>query len=113
MNATENQRAQARRARDTTQAATSARRSRLAQASACGLIGAALGALPAAQAASQEAGLPGQAPLPMSMASNGGAVHLTIGMSGAAPAGAAGMTQGARGPNCTGTIADHQSVTIP
>jgi len=113
MNATENQRAHARRERDTTQAATSARRSRLAQASACGLIGAALWALPAAQAASQEAGLPGQAPLPMSMASNGGAVHLTIGMSGAAPAGAAGMTQGGRGPNCTGTIADHQSVTIP
>jgi pilus assembly protein CpaC len=120
MKATENQRAHARRERDTTQAAQSlragrhaaplVRRARLIEAGACGLIGACLWALPVTQAASQEAG---PAPLPMSMASNGGAVHLTIGMSGAAPAGASGASQAGRGPNCTGTIADHQSVTIP
>lgn len=113
MNATENQRARARRERDTTQGQRSVRHARLKQAGACGLIGAALWALPAAQAVSQEAG---QVPLPMNMASNGGAVHLTIGMSGTAPMAAAGgmaAAQGGRGPNCTGTIADHQSVTIP
>ncbi|MEM5370474.1 pilus assembly protein N-terminal domain-containing protein [Paraburkholderia azotifigens] len=120
MNARDSQRAHARCKRDTQQAAQPtligthaapfSRRARLLQASVCAAMGACLWALPAAQAASQEA------PLPMNVASNGGAVHLTIGMSGAVPAGAAGAAgaaQGGKGPNCTGTIADHQTVTIP
>ncbi|ACC74399.1 pilus assembly protein N-terminal domain-containing protein [Paraburkholderia phymatum] len=121
MNARDSQRAQASCGRDTkqaarptrigTQAAPFAHRAHLIQASVCALMGACLWAMPAAQAASQEAA--GQAPLPMTMASNGGAVHLTIGMSGAAPAAAAGVAQGVKGPNCTGAIADHQTVTIP
>ncbi|MBN3767576.1 type II and III secretion system protein family protein [Burkholderia sp. Ac-20365] len=120
MKATENQRARATRERETMQAQrgirnakSAVRGTRLIQASACGLIGAALWALPAAQAVSQEVMQQGPVPLPMNLASNSGAVHLTIGMSGAAPAAAAGAMQGGRGPNCTGTIADHQSVTIP
>jgi pilus assembly protein CpaC len=90
-----------------THAAPFSRRARLLQASVGAAMGACLWALPAAQAVSQEA------PLPMTMASNGGAVHLTIGMSGAGPAAAAGVSQGGKGPNCTGAIADHQTVTIP
>ncbi len=84
-------------------------RLRIAQASACGLIGTCLWALPAAQAAGQN--VPALPDTPLTVAA-GSPVHLTIGVSGSgAPSN--GSSQAGRGPNCTGPVADHTSVQIP
>src|SRR5258707_570489 len=106
MNARPNHRAHAASAPRVTQSQT---RLRIAQASACGLIGTCLWALPATQAAGQN--VPALPDTPLTVAANG-PVHLTIGMSGSgAPTN--GSSQAGRGPSCTGPVADHTSVQIP
>ena len=106
MNARPNHRAKAASAPHVTQTRT---RLRIAQASACGLIGSCLWALPAAQAAGQN--VPALPDTPLTVAASG-PVHLTIGMSGSgAPTN--GSSQAGRGPSCTGPVADHTSVQIP
>ncbi|CAE6710971.1 Type 3 secretion system secretin [Paraburkholderia aspalathi] len=106
MNARPNHRAKAASAPHVTQPRT---RLRIAQASACGLIGTCLWALPAAQAAGQN--VPALPDTPLTVAASG-PVHLTIGMSGSG-APASGSSQAGKGPNCTGPVADHTSVQIP
>ncbi|MGE8490229.1 MAG: secretin, partial [Paraburkholderia nemoris] len=90
-------------------------RTRIAEACTCVVVGLYLSMLPVAQAAGQNAAanVPSLPDMPVTMASNG-AVHLTIaatGMSGGASSG--GAAQASRGPNCSGPVAEHTSVTIP
>ena len=90
-------------------------RTRIAEACTCVVVGLYLSMLPVAQAAGQNAAanVPGLPDMPLTVASNG-AVHLTIaatGMSGGASSG--GAAQASRGPNCSGPVAEHTSVTIP
>jgi pilus assembly protein CpaC len=90
-------------------------RTRIAEACASVVIGLYLSMLPVAQAAGQNAAgnIPGVPDMPLTVASNG-SVHLTIaatGMSGGASSG--GAAQSSRGPNCSGPVAEHSSVTIP
>ncbi|MFM0233521.1 type II and III secretion system protein family protein [Paraburkholderia sediminicola] len=106
MNARPNHRAKAASAPHVTQPRT---RLRIALASACGLIGTCLWALPAAQAAGQN--VPALPDTPLTVAASG-PVHLTIGMSGSG-ASTNGSSQAGRGPSCTGPVADHTSVQIP
>ncbi|REE22247.1 pilus assembly protein CpaC [Paraburkholderia sp. BL27I4N3] len=90
-------------------------RTRIAEACTCVLLGMYLTMLPVAQAAGQNAaaGVPGLPDVPLTVASNG-SVHLTIAASGMGPgASSGGAQQGARGPNCSGPVAEHSSVTIP
>ncbi|MFC6311957.1 pilus assembly protein N-terminal domain-containing protein, partial [Paraburkholderia dipogonis] len=90
-------------------------RTRIAEACTCVLLGLYLTMLPVAQAAGQNAaaGVPGLPDVPLTVASNG-SVHLTIAASGMGPgASSGGALQGARGPNCSGPVAEHSSVTIP
>ncbi|MGF6900179.1 type II and III secretion system protein family protein [Paraburkholderia sp. GAS348] len=90
-------------------------RTRIAGACTCVVVGLYLSMLPVAQAAGQNAAdnVPVLPDMPLSVASNG-AVHLTIAatsMGGAASSG--GAAQASRGPNCSGPVAEHSSVTIP
>jgi pilus assembly protein CpaC len=90
-------------------------RTRIAEACTCVLLGLYLTMLPVAQAAGQNvaAGAPGLPDVPLTVASNG-SVRLTIAASGmGAGASAGGAQQSARGPNCSGPVAEHTSVTIP
>ncbi|MDR8395463.1 type II and III secretion system protein family protein [Paraburkholderia sp. USG1] len=94
-------------------------RTRIAEACAGVLLGLYLTMLPVAQAAGQNAAVagmanaPGLPDMPLTVASNG-SVHLTIAASGMGPgAYSGGAQQGGRGPNCTGPVAEHSSVTIP
>ena len=106
MNARPNHRAHAASTSPVTQPRT---RLRIAQASACGLIGTCLWALPATQAAGQN--VPALPDMPLTVAANG-PVHSTKGMSGSGAA-ANGSSQAGKGPSCTGPVADHTSVQIP
>lgn len=106
MNARPNHRAHAASAPHVAQLRT---RLRIAQASACGLIGTCLWALPATQAAAQN--VPALPDTPLTVAANG-PVHRTIGMSGSG-APTSGSSQAGKGPSCTGPVADHTSVQIP
>ncbi|MFM0636967.1 type II and III secretion system protein family protein [Paraburkholderia metrosideri] len=90
-------------------------RTRIAEACTCVVVGLHLSMLPAAQAAGQNmaGNVPGLPDMPLTVASNG-AVHLTIaatGMGGGTSSG--GAAQSSRGPNCSGPVAEHSSVTIP
>ncbi|MFL9918967.1 pilus assembly protein N-terminal domain-containing protein [Paraburkholderia fungorum] len=90
-------------------------RTRIAEACTCVVVGLYLSMLPVAQAAGQNVAgnVPGLPDMPLTVASNG-AVHLTIaaaGMGGGASSG--GAAQSSRGPNCSGPVAEHSSVTIP
>ncbi|MGE8159346.1 type II and III secretion system protein family protein [Paraburkholderia sp. NPDC080076] len=90
-------------------------RTRIAEACTCLLLGMYLTMLPVAQAAGQNAaaGVPGLPDVPLTLASNG-SVRLTIAASGmGAGASSGGAQQGSRGPNCSGPVAEHSSVTIP
>ncbi|TKC92600.1 type II and III secretion system protein family protein [Trinickia terrae] len=103
-----------------------AARARILQAGVCGLIGTFLWVLPNAQAqvAGEYAGTAGAvaAPvskgasrMPLKLAAGGAPLHLTIGMAAgpAAAAAAAARAMPEKGPNCTGELGAHQSVTVP
>ncbi|WGS52631.1 type II and III secretion system protein family protein [Paraburkholderia sp. D15] len=92
-------------------------RTRIAEACTSVLLGLSLAMLPAVQAAAQTASadVPGLPATPVTVASNG-TVHLTIaasGMGGMSGGGAGGAQSASRGPNCSGPIAEHTSVTVP
>jgi pilus assembly protein CpaC len=101
-------------------------RSRIVQASACGLIGTFLWALPNAQAqtpgrmANSEGSVaaPATASLPSTMpvklAANGAPLQLSLGMAaGAARVATAHTMGGSKGPNCSGEFAMQKSVQVP
>ncbi|MGF6770354.1 pilus assembly protein CpaC [Paraburkholderia sp. GAS199] len=87
-------------------------RTRIAEACAGIVLGLYLTMLPVAHAAGQNGNVPGLPDVPLTVAANG-PVHLTIAASGGGAGASSNAAQSARGPNCSGPVAEHSSVSIP